>query len=72
MPTTIIYGVGLCYMSVCTDDTDEEATRILNSEHPTGMDSYWKISENKTFKSGKPNPCPCEQEDGRRHILFDC
>jgi len=67
----VAYGVGLVHASVCTDLSDEEATAALNREHPTGV-SPWSISTDKTFSGGEPNPCPCPDASGRRHILFSC
>lgn len=66
------YTVGLCHASVCTDMTDEQATEMLNAMYPTGISSKWHISEEKTFRTGEPNPKPCEDGQGRRHILFVC
>ena len=68
--TTHVYAVGLCYASVCTDETDEDATRIVNSEHPTGV-SPWRIAD-ESFASGEANPHPCEHDSTARHILFSC
>ena len=67
----VVIGVGLCYASVCTKLTDEETTSRLNMEHPTGV-GPWSISEDKTFATGQPNPCPCVEIPGNRHILFSC
>lgn len=64
------YTVGLCYASVCTSLSDEEATERLNTEHPSGV-TPWAIAD-EPFASGAPNPNPCEDEDTHRHILFSC
>lgn len=66
------YAVGLIYASACTNLTNEEATVRLNHEHPTGIASGWAVSDDAAFASGQPNPCPCEQSPGRRHVLFSC
>ena len=66
----VAYSVGICYASVCTDLSDEKATERLNTEHPTGV-GPWMVSEDKTFRGGEPNPCPCPDGQGRRHILFN-
>lgn len=65
------YAVGMLYASVCTNLTDEEATRELNVAHWTGM-TPWEISADPTFASGEPNPNPCEDRADCRHILFNC
>ena len=44
----------------------------LNSNYPTGLAHQWDFSKDEKFTSGEPNPCPCEQESGRTHYLFDC
>jgi hypothetical protein len=66
-----IYSLGICYASVCTSLTNREATRRLNSEQP--VNSGWKVSKDKKFHSGQPNPCRCEDNPKtHRHILFSC
>lgn len=67
------YSIGLICASVCTSLSNEEATARLNAEHPTGVQSPWRISEDKAFRNGEPNPCPCEHHPKtHRHILFNC
>ncbi len=66
------YAAGICYASVCTSLSDEEATRRLNRQFPTGV-SPWAVSENPTFNDGfRPNPSPCPDAETHRHILFSC
>jgi hypothetical protein len=71
-----IYSIGMCCCSVCTDAKDdelEELTKKVNEISPTGIESKWRISEDKTFKDGiNPNPSPCEKISIRRHFLFNC
>lgn len=68
-----VYSVGLCFASVCTSLPLKEATRRLNVEHPTGTRNEWKPSEDATFHSGEPNPCPCNTNPGtHKHYLFVC
>ncbi len=67
-----IIKVGIVAASVCTDLSDEKATARLNAEHPTGIRSRWAISDAPTFATGQSNPCPCEHDSSRRHILFSC
>lgn len=68
--STTVYSSGLCYLSACTDDTDDEATRCVNLSNPTGI-APWKIAD-EPFAGGQPNPCPCTVEEGKRHVLFNC
>lgn len=68
-----VYREGLCFMSVCTDLTPKEAEEYAQLIKPSGTSRGWKISEEKTFRTGEPNPCPCDQHPKSRiHILFDC
>jgi hypothetical protein len=67
-----VIGLGLCAASVCTRLTDEEATARLNREAPTGVSTEWQISKDEKFATGQPNPCPCPDYAGHRHILFNC
>jgi hypothetical protein len=67
-----IYVCGLCYCSVCVDDTlsIEEITKDVNSQMPTGISSQWKLSK-ENFKGGEKNPHPCWGfTKGRSHYLF--
>jgi hypothetical protein len=67
------YSVGLVSASVCTNLSLKEANQRLNEEHPTGIDSEWSLSKDKTFASGEPNPCQCEQHpETNKHYLFNC
>jgi hypothetical protein len=68
--TTTAYSAGLCYLSACTDDTDEEATKAVNLSNPTGV-TPWAIAD-EDFASGDKNGRPCEDEPGKRHLLFSC
>lgn len=69
----IAYAVGLCCASVCTSLPIEEATKRLNTEHPTGVTSLWEPSKDPTFSGGQSNPCPCDQHpDTHKHYLFNC
>lgn len=69
-----IYSEGLCALSVCVPNnaTREEIERAVNAVHPSGIDSRWKISVDKTFKTGNPNPCDCEHTPTRKHYLLNC
>ena len=68
-----VYSIGIVHASVCTSLSDEEATKRINAEHPTGTSSMWAVSKSATFRDGNPNPCPCERNPKtHRHILFEC
>lgn len=70
--TFTAYAVGLVYASVCTSLTDTEATSRINTEHPTGVSSWWEIAD-EPFASGDPNGRPCDQRPAtHRHLLFTC
>ncbi len=63
--------IGLVQAIVCTSITDEEATEMLNAEHPPGTSHPWSISSDN-FSEDVPNPAPCLDDESRRHILFEC
>lgn len=70
-----VYASGLLSCSVCAPSTmtAEEVAVVVNSLHPTGIDSGWRKSSDTTFASGQPNPCPCDREPERRqHWLLNC
>ena len=64
------YSVGLCYASVCTRLSDDEATARLNALRPTGV-GPWRIAD-EAFADGSPNPSPCHDTPDHRHVLFTC
>lgn len=75
MEKIIFYSVGLVCMSACVDNTvtTEELEKAANNEHPTGVRSTWKLSKDKFFRQGQPNPCPCEERpETRKHYLLNC
>lgn len=71
-PETIVHAVGLCYASVCTNDSVEGATATLNRLQPTGLESPWSPSE-ANFIGAESNTVPCNKNpDTHRHVLFNC
>jgi hypothetical protein len=71
----IPYSIGLLSASVCAINslTPEEVEAEFNRVSPSGTENGWKISEDKHFRQGNPNPCPCEQfPETRKHYLFNC
>lgn len=69
-----VYATGLCAASVCApnDMHPDEVARLTNISRPTGIESQWQLSTDKTFKGGEPNPCVCEQDNTRLHYLMVC
>jgi hypothetical protein len=67
----VVYSQGLFYSSVCVPKniTPED---IVAGMFPAGTSRGWKVSEDPTFRQGKPNPCPCNQDPERLHYLMDC
>lgn len=71
-PDFTMLATGFIYSSVCTSLDDDEVTRRLNAEWPTGISSAWRIAD-EPFRDGTPNPTPCpEAAATHRHILFNC
>lgn len=70
---TMIMSAGPCYVSVCTREgtSREVIERHVNARYPTGLDHGWSISD-EPFRTGQPNPCPCDQAAGRLHFLLSC
>ena len=70
----VCYGVGLCFASVCAPAalSIDEVLEAVNSRWPTGLDHGWTVSPAETFRTGQPNPCPCEQDSSRVHRLLEC
>lgn len=69
-----IYAEGLPNLSVCVpkDMTRSEVERHANDLRPTGVQSDWKISKDKTFFSGESMPCECNDDPAQRHWLLNC
>ena len=67
------YAIGIAAASVCSSLSLEETGRRLNDESPTGIPSPWQPSGDAEFRSGEPNPCPCERNpETHKHYLFEC
>lgn len=66
---TQIYASDILYASVCTDETDEAATAVINAEIPHFVP--WIMSR-RHFADGTPNPADCNHDGrvGHRHVLF--
>lgn len=62
-----IYAEGVCYASVCTDLSDEEADARM-AAHP----SRWARAADPFFADRTPSPSPCGQNPTtHRHILYE-
>lgn len=66
-----IYARGFCFMSVCTDLPLDQVAARANAEEPTGIRTPWVV-HHKPFRTGEPNPAPCNQHQGRIHVLLSC
>lgn len=67
-----VYSFGICCLSVCSDEDIAKITESVNTTHPTGIQSQWAPSEDKTFHTGESNPCQCKDHTDRKHYLFNC
>lgn len=66
-----VYSRGMCCMSICTNIEDrDEIRRWANRENPTGIDSQWDFSEDKTFAQGGPQPGTCELGKGTHYLMI--
>lgn len=72
MDEVAFYSIGIVHMSACAPEAmdADTVTRIANSQQPTGV-GPWAITE-ESFRTGEPNPAPCNTEEGRRHWLLTC
>jgi hypothetical protein len=67
----VIYNSGLCFCSVCTSLSPEEAEDRVNSEI-LSVPTRWTLHDG-TFKNGEANPCPCDDKpETHKHMLFSC
>ncbi len=66
----IVYAEGLFSASVCSDRPQADVEAWMG-QRISGTTGGWMFSENETFKTGEPNPCPCETHPDRRHYLFE-
>ena len=70
----VVYSEWLCFMSVCSR-LDQGALVMRMEEHGYLIASpthTWRLADGP-FKTGEPNPCPCNDfPDRRQHFLFSC
>jgi len=69
-----VYNDGFVHCSICTNvKSRKRIEELVNLKNPTGIESRWKISRDKTFRSGEANPCPCEKNPKtHKHYLMEC
>lgn len=74
MSDVVIYSEGIVACSVCAPAvlTVEQVEDAVNAQSPTGIMSQWTHSADPTFRTGQPNPCPCESDPFRTHYLMEC
>lgn len=68
-----VYAIGLCNASVCApkDAPLKNVEGAANRASPTGLDHGWEKADGP-FKTGEPNPCPCNHDPDRLHWLLVC
>ena len=70
-----VYASGLVCNSVCVpeDMPTEKIEELTNNQNPSGV-TPWKISEDKTFADGNPQPNKCDKypQEKRLHYLLNC
>lgn len=74
-PPVELYSIGITHASACApkDMPREQVEEAANRLHPTRIESDWSISDDPTFSTGDPNPCPCnDHPEERRHWLLVC
>lgn len=70
-----IYAVSLLCMSVCVpaDMDTEEIERRANRQNMCGLAGGWRISKDRSFRTGEPMPGPCDEHPAtRQHWLLEC
>jgi hypothetical protein len=70
MPLTegVSARIKLTHARACTSLSDEAATERMNTENPTGIESWWEICASEALA-----PVACqERPDTHRHLIFEC
>ena len=67
-----VYAEGVFCASVCSSlglrETEIRMAQRASGTEPRG----WRLSEDKEFRTGQKNPCPCnEKPETHMHYLFD-
>lgn len=69
----VVYAEGMLACSVCAaaDLNADQVAELVNRLNPAGTTNGWGIAD-EPFATGSPNPCPCDDNPGRRHWLLYC
>lgn len=65
-----IYAEGIAYMSVCAPVGWEPGHVVAEACRLRG--AVWQLSPDPTFRTGEPNPNPCNKDSQRVHYLLEC
>jgi len=73
-PGVYVYASGDRYCSACAPKgmAREEIERQVNEAKPAGEGLRWRISEDKTFRTGETMPYTCPQNGCNEHWLLVC
>lgn len=69
-----VYKSSIFSCSVCApaEMSGDAVVAEVNRIHPAGTERGWKKSDDATFATGQPNPCPCNNNPKeRQHWLLD-
>jgi len=74
MSEALIIHEGLCYLTACApkEMTGPEVEADIRRQAIAGTSAGWRLSDDRTFSGGQPNPCECDQDGSRKHWLFAC
>lgn len=70
--------IGLCHMQVCcvSDATDDEILEVCNRENMSGTSGGWstvvRVDSAPDDFWQLEGPVPCEDHEGRIHVLVGC
>lgn len=69
-----LYSIGIIHASACApmDTPGLDVIDAANKIHPTGGHPWFIDPDAKTFNSGAPNPCVCNDDPARQHWLLTC
>lgn len=73
--TMAVIRVALASIQVCVpaEASDAEVEEFANSQHPTGIDSPWRIRRaGDPALAGAPERNQCASREGCVHIVLDC
>jgi hypothetical protein len=69
VPEVVRFSLLNIQVCVPADYTDEQVEEFANRNHPTGIDSPWKITEQL---GDDPTRNPCSEREGMVHIVLEC